>query len=198
MGKILLLGSFLLLGVICQVYGHGRLVDPPQRGSLWREPEYAWANPGHDRDDQELICGTRAVTDPYNGACGLCGDSFLDPKPRKHEIGGEYERGLIVRNYTAGQTVPIEVWIDVGHGGWHEFRLCPYSITGVESEECFDMYLLRFGSGRTREPVDRSQTLRTSVVLPAGLTCDRCVMQWHWYGEGSNQYYRNCMDVSIH
>lgn len=44
-----------------QVAGHGRVVDPPQRGSLWRLPEYAWANPGHQADDQELLCGGRDV-----------------------------------------------------------------------------------------------------------------------------------------
>ncbi len=60
-------------------------------------PEYAWANPGHQADDQELFCGGREVTDPYIGACGVCGDSILSPKPRNHEIGGQYDRGVITR-----------------------------------------------------------------------------------------------------
>ncbi|OXA48908.1 uncharacterized protein LOC110854985 [Folsomia candida] len=185
----------LILGVmgVGQVSSHGRVLNPPTRGSLWREPEYAWANPGHQADDQELLCGGRDVTDPYVGACGLCGDSLLDPRPRKHEIGGEFDRGLIVRNYTVGQTIPIEIVIAVDHRGWHEFRLCPYSETGVESEECFNRHLLRFGHGSTRELLNG----QTSVVLPAGVTCSRCVLQWSWFGEGSNQYYRNCMDISI-
>jgi hypothetical protein len=189
----------LLAGIaVSQIAGHGRVVDPPQRGSLWRFPEYQWANPGHDPDDQELLCGGTSVTDPYVGACGLCGDSLLDPKPRKHEIGGEYERGLITRNYTAGQTIPVDVFIAVNHEGWFEFRLCPYSNTGVESEECFNQHLLRFADGKTRYELPGQQEVRMQLVLPAGLTCDRCVLQWFWFGEGSNQYYRNCADVSIH
>jgi len=194
----LLLACLLVLGAYHQVSGHGRIVDPPTRGSLWRVPEYAWANPGHQADDQELLCGGRDVTDPYVGACGLCGDSILDAKPRKHEIGGEFERGLIVRNYTVGQTIPVELFVAVNHQGWHEFRLCPYSNTGVESEECFNQHLLQFGSGQTRENIPGQQQVNLQLRLPAGLRCDRCVLQWYWFGEGSNQHYRNCADISIH
>lgn len=55
-----LLAVFACLA-ISEIAGHGRLVDPPMRGSLWRWEEYAWANPGHQADDQELLCGGTSV-----------------------------------------------------------------------------------------------------------------------------------------
>ena len=100
--------KFLLLLVaatacITGIAGHARLNEPPSRGVLWRFPEYQWANPGHLADDHEAFCGSRGVTDDLIGKCGVCGDSYNDPRPRKHEIGGEFERGIIVRDYSAGQ-----------------------------------------------------------------------------------------------
>lgn len=80
---------------VVEINAHGRISDPVQRGSLWRHPEYEYANPGRQPDDYENFCGSRAVTDPFIGACGLCGDSILDPRPRKHEIGGGYTKFLI-------------------------------------------------------------------------------------------------------
>ncbi|OXA61453.1 uncharacterized protein LOC110841931 [Folsomia candida] len=181
---------------VVEINAHGRISDPVQRGSLWRHPEYEYANPGRQPDDYENFCGSRAVTDPFIGACGLCGDSILDPRPRKHEIGGEFERGIIVKTYNSGATIPVSVEIAAGHDGWYEFRLCDYSNTGVESEECFDNHLLRLADGSTRIK-NAGNSVTAQVVLPAGLTCTRCVLQWHWYGDGSKQYYRTCSDIAI-
>ena len=65
--KTICLFVLFLVTVVTQIAGHGRLVDPPQRGSLYRFPEYDWANPGHVADDNELICGTRAVSLQFFG-----------------------------------------------------------------------------------------------------------------------------------
>jgi hypothetical protein len=93
------------------------------------------------------------------------------------------------------QNIPVNIHFEVNHEGWHEFRLCPYSNTGVEDEACFNSNLLKFTDGTTRHLTSNGNS---DLILPAGLTCERCVLQWHWYGEGSNQYYRNCADISIH
>ena len=61
MVKLLVAALVLLAGQGFEVQGHGRVVVPPTRGSLWRIPEYAWANPGHQADDQELLCGGTSV-----------------------------------------------------------------------------------------------------------------------------------------
>ena len=155
---------------------HARVIDPPQRGSLWRFPEYAWANPGHQADDAALVCGDKQVTDPNNGACGVCGDSILDPVPRKHEIGGEYERGIVVRNYTVGQVISVTLDVVAGHRpGFMHFKLCPYSVTGSESHACFDQYPLLFADGSTQMTSEEvwAANDRMEVRLPALLRCER-------------------------
>ena len=55
------------------------------------------------RDSGDLSPPSQYQHDTYGGRCGICGDPFGDPKPRAHEIGGPYYKGILVRNYTAGQ-----------------------------------------------------------------------------------------------
>lgn len=57
MSKRILALTLFVVGCL----GHGRIDDPPHRGTLWRHPEYAWANPGHIADDTELHCGGEQV-----------------------------------------------------------------------------------------------------------------------------------------
>ncbi|OXA41386.1 uncharacterized protein LOC110860172 [Folsomia candida] len=198
MAKIL----FVLSLFIVACYGHGRVQEPPNRGYLWRLPEYQWANPGHIGDDTELHCGGEGITDPNINACGFCGDPITQARPRQHEIGGAHERGLIVRNYTVGQTIDVQIYWQALHGGWNEFRLCDYSGKGAESETCFRENLLRFSNGETRlwdidDATGDGGITHLQVQLPQGLRCDRCVMQWEWSAD-NGQFYRNCMDISIH
>ncbi|OXA47274.1 uncharacterized protein LOC110855721 [Folsomia candida] len=194
MSKRILALTLFVVGCL----GHGRIDDPPHRGTLWRHPEYAWANPGHIADDTELHCGGEQVSYPNINACGFCGDPITQALPRRHEIGGEHERGLIVRNYTVGQTVDVQIHWQAVHGGWHEFRLCDYSRTGYESETCFRANPLRFGDGSLRVyEIDRQGVTSLQIQLPQGLSCDRCVLQWEWAAE-NGQFYRNCADISIH
>jgi hypothetical protein len=58
------------------VQGHGRLLEPPNRSSLWRLPEFAKYNPTPNYDDNQLYCGGFAVQYQKNGGnCGPCGGS---------------------------------------------------------------------------------------------------------------------------
>ena len=74
-----------------------------------------------------------------NGKCGVCGDSWNDAVPRRHEIGGENDNNLIGKRYTPGQLIDIEVELTTNHKGYFELRLCPFNnpITS-ENQECFD------------------------------------------------------------
>jgi len=192
-----LLVVVIAVTLFSEISGHARLSNPPARNTLWRHEEYQWANPHKVPDDNELLCGGLSVTNQYVGACGLCGDNVQDPRPRKWETGGEYDRGIIVRNYGAGETIDVEVTVAAQHDGFFEFRLCPYSVTGVEDDACFLQYPLKFSDGKFRSDAhpDGPRTMR--VQLPAGVTCERCVLQFNWWGEGSNQFYKNCADISI-
>jgi hypothetical protein len=75
MGKGALLGLFVTLAVISLVSGHGRLLDPPSRSSLWRFGEFAHRNPPQNLDDNELFCGgfkaRKASTFIYMSMCDV-------------------------------------------------------------------------------------------------------------------------------
>ena len=100
----LLLAAVLLFGGSGRrrgvLAGGGRLLDPPGRGSLWRE-----GVPSHqDYDDHRLNCGGVAQQwRRWGGRCGSCGDGYGQPRPRPHELGGEFGEGIISRKYTQHQ-----------------------------------------------------------------------------------------------
>lgn len=52
------LGAFLFICIFNHVTGNGRLIEPRQRSSLWRNPEYL-QNPAVNRnyEDDKLNCG---------------------------------------------------------------------------------------------------------------------------------------------
>jgi len=58
MGKVWLpLGLTLLSVSISQVSGHGRLLWPPARGTVFRHAEFADLKPIPNYNDNELNCG---------------------------------------------------------------------------------------------------------------------------------------------
>jgi len=171
-------------------------------------------------NDNELYCGGFSVQWNQNdGKCGVCGDNFADPEPRAHEAGGKYGNGLIGRRYTMGQTIDIEIDISANHWGHFELKICP--VDGKKSlatQECFDKHpLVLADNPRSHQfyvPLDSPKITKFNyqVVLPYGLTCSQCVIQWTYYtgntwgvcangtegmGCGTQETFRNCADVQI-
>jgi len=212
MVPFLLLFPFLL-GL---VRGHGYLAEPPARNAMWR---YGFLNPVN-YNDNELYCGGFSVQWSQNGGkCGVCGDSFALEQPRTHEAGGKYGNGIIAQRYTMGQTIDIEIDISANHWGYFELKLCPTDKkTDIATQECFDKYPLALASDPTSHrfyvPLDSPKITKFNyqVELPYGLTCSHCVMQWTYYtgntwgvcnngtegmGCGTQEWFRNCADISI-
>lgn len=57
MQKVTILALFGLATVIACVNGHGRLIQPAGRATLWRFPEFRPYNPVPDYDDTQCFCG---------------------------------------------------------------------------------------------------------------------------------------------
>ena len=122
----------MILGLLAGgVSGHGRLMDPPGRGSVWR---FVDSNPlitpyssivNIDYTDQGLNCGGLSYQVSQGGKCGVCGDAFGDVEPRQHEDGGKYGKGIITAQYQPGQIITTSTQITAHHKGWVEFKLCP-------------------------------------------------------------------------
>ncbi|KAL4221525.1 hypothetical protein ACF0H5_019782 [Mactra antiquata] len=146
--------------------------------------------------------------------CGLCGDDYRDPVPRPNEWGGLYANPRVrTRYYEAGQIAEISIWNNLpGAPGFYEFRLCDEDDN--QSQACLNKHLLTIiDTNTTNMPVPQTQGLvMIHLQLPAGVTCDYCLLQWrfrkesiegcddnNWcgLGRGAQIEYYNCADVMI-
>ncbi|XP_060528858.1 uncharacterized protein LOC132703549 [Cylas formicarius] len=202
------------LHLVHHAAGHGRLMDPPARNSMWR---FGFPNPVN-YNDNELYCGGYSVQWAQNGGnCGLCGDAYHE-KPRPHEAGGRYANGIITRHYSVGQTVDVEVELTANHYGRFEIAICPNNNHKKEPElECFDKYPLRLTGTddvafQIPEDGVKKAVFRYQVTLPPYVTCTQCVLRWVYYtgnqwgmcsngttaqGCGQSETFVNCADVSV-
>lgn len=95
-----------LIAVVCtiaRVNGHGRLMNPPSRSSVWRIEEFESFEPPINYDDDSLYCGSIHQEGDPGANCGVCGDPASHEWPRDNENGGRYGKGIITGNYSAGQ-----------------------------------------------------------------------------------------------
>lgn len=178
-------GFLLVVGLTC-VWGHARMFEPPNRSSLWRFPEFEWANPEPNYVDDELWCENIKQYE-VDTRCGICGDPLQKPVPRENERGGRYGRNIIARNYTAGQSIPIEVDLHAPHGGYLKIQLCS---SESESENCFQD--LRLSNGMHHWPMklgDGAGIQSFNAELPGGVTCNLCTLRMHYRGA---QHWGDC------
>ncbi|XP_062605206.1 uncharacterized protein LOC134266995 [Saccostrea cucullata] len=194
--------------------GHGYLVEPPQRSSLWRR------GLGPDNfNDNALNCGGFKRQWTQNGGkCGICGDAYDLPPPRPNEDGGFYGRGFIIRTYRSGEDIEVVVNLTANHLGWMEFKLCPHDNTDQPvTQECLDKNVLPIvtenqGKGSvTRFYVGRQNLISLRIQLPTDFSCQKCVLQWKYnagnswgcgddgcgVGLGPQEQFYNCADISI-
>lgn len=187
--------------------------DPINRSSAWRkgfptEPNYT---------DNEHFCGGYGVQHNKNGGkCGECGDDYSLPRPRSNENGGIYGSGVIVQKYKEGSTIDVIVRLTASHLGYFEFNLCPLkTIKELETDECFNKYPLPLADGsgyKYRVTTSGKNDHTVKLVLPKGVTCDQCVIRWHYHtgntwnrcedgtgrvGCGPQETFRSCADVAI-
>jgi hypothetical protein len=216
---------FIIKSYYIVIESHGRLMDPPGRGSMWRfgfdvPPNY---------DDMSNYCGGIDVQWGKNhGKCGICGDGY-DDNPQEHEPGGKYATGIIGKTYVEGTRIQVVVEITANHLGYFEFRLCVNDEPMKKvAHECFDKNLLEVLNNEKQEtnplgtdnrsfkyfvPNTRNDNYTVELKLPDGVTCKQCVMQWRYhagnnYGksfsgstclgcdEKQEEFY-NCADISI-
>ncbi|XP_046418425.1 uncharacterized protein LOC124178807 isoform X1 [Neodiprion fabricii] len=193
------------------VLGHGRLIEPPSRASMWR---YGFNTP-HNYNDNELYCGGFSRQWNRNkGKCGICGDPWDVKPPRPNETGGKYGNSIIVRKYRTGSIIPVQVELTANHHGYFEFRLCPMAHAGTEvTDDCLDQHVLIEESGTPRYyPGPGNKIFESHYKLPDDVTCSQCVFQWRYVagnnwgkcdngteavGCGPQEEFRACADISI-
>ncbi|CAH1102586.1 unnamed protein product, partial [Psylliodes chrysocephalus] len=200
----------LVVYLVNGIFGHGMMLEPPGRSSIWRkfpslgEPNY---------NDNELFCGGAFVQNELNnGKCGVCGDPYDVPHPQPNENGGFYGRGIIVGYYEPGEVINVSVLLTANHLGYFTYSLCELQDPNApeSGEECFENLLLEDGSDI--HPVGpHDYRIENRVVLP-NKTCDRCVLRWTYRGGnswgvcsngeqrmgcGPQEHFRSCADIKI-
>lgn len=177
---------------------------------------YEFLDVPKDNSRIHMSCPHAQVQFSENGGrCGLCGDNWAKATPRPHELGGKYGQGVIVKSYTAGGLLPVSVQLTANHLGKFVFKLCNLDANaGVESDECFEQNALPLQDGSGEYALASSEPGWYNVVLqlPAGLRCERCVLQWtyvagnNWgycgngtgrLGCGPQEHFRSCSDIRI-
>ena len=171
----LILFCVLLLVEISIVQGHGRLMDPPSRNSMWRA---GFPNPPN-YNDNELNCGGFSYQwSVHGGKCGVCGDPY--GKTQKHVSPGKYANNIITRTYRIGQEVEVKVQITANHKGYFTFKIGDIG-RGPITEEKLNHILKIAGSGKTRYYLPKGSgagLFMVSLKLPQALSCKHCVLQW--------------------
>jgi len=211
-----MLKHILILAVaVVAVCGHGRLLDPPGRSTIWKDPDFSRLNLPANYNDNELFCGGYQVQYNANGGrCGICGDNYADPIPRANENHGTYGRGIISRNYNVGSVIASTIEITSNHLGYITFAVCPQNTDGSENPDTCQTLRLADGSGDKLDIGSTYGQIRVNLRLPEGLTCRQCTFQWTYvtgnswgycdeaktYGQlgcGDQEVFRGCADISI-
>nr|XP_032518737.1 uncharacterized protein LOC116771122 [Danaus plexippus plexippus] len=201
--NILLTFSLMVVSVV----GHGRVLQPPSRASMWRS---GFPTP-HNYDDDGLNCGGFYRQYTINkGKCGICGDAYDMKPPKSHELGGKYGQGIIVSNFEPEQIFTVTVEITAYHRGYWYFKICPNPKTNRQS--CFDKYPVELATGGTNFYPSKGGVYKVKYRLPKGLVCDHCVLQWRYVagnnwgfcgngtsglGCGNQETFGACSDISI-
>jgi len=206
------LAIVLLSFLVVNVHGHGRLIEPPSRSTMWR---YGFDTPPNYNDHESYCGGFTRQWQTNRGKCGICGDAWDEPQPRANEAGGRYGRGVITRKYRKGQSIKVRIELTANHMGHFEFRLCPNNNPAKPATQaCLDRYLLEqsSGVGPSYFPGPGNRVFETQYQLPNDLTCVQCVFQWRYIaannwgtcknrtskvGCGPQEEFRACSDVVI-
>jgi len=210
------------LNVSTPVEARGRMMDPPQRGSMFRA---GFTNvPANWNDMSENVCGMIKQQWDEEHNCGVCGDP-LDAEVKQHEPpSGKFATGTIGKVYESGQEVEVTIDITANHKGFFEFRLCANDEPmAVVNQTCFDEHMLPVLNGNESGlpiPTDSDLIFDASkngfkyflppqivkkykpvVQLPEGVKCNACIFQWRYRaGNASGKKQEeifNCADVQI-
>ena len=182
----------LLIYLLClpfTVHGHGYLKTPRSRNyvaymdGVWyggttttpaKESEPQSAN----RKAATATCGAISGRD-YDYPKNVFGDA-LAPKPQAC--------------YQPGQIIDLEVTLTAHHKGHYEFKMCPISPGVAPTQACFDANPLTFVTdikyGANLDPnyperayipdAAAGYTFSYKYMLPAGLSGDLVLLQWHY------------------
>jgi hypothetical protein len=203
------------------VSGHGALVRPRSRNKIASDigrfyDVHALRTAGSDLDGLEAydglpwpefnpgyhigearplsLCGTHPDSTNING-----GQPFnFNVNP------GNQHWGDVEAVYREGNQVTLTWEVSQNHNGYYSYRICNYvSDMQTITDDCFEQPMLKeVGTGREWIAIDHPTNgafynFTHVFQLPAGLTCERCVLVWRWDCMLTTEVWHNCADISI-
>ena len=186
------------------------MLDPASRNSVWR---YFPNRPKQYTDNQLNCGGFSAQWNKNNGKCGVCGDAYHRNDPLYVYPGKFAKDAFITKTYKEGQTIDVKIHITSNHQGFFRFSLGKLESRPVTQEQLKHVLLQPDGSNTWQLHSSSNGIYAIKLVLPRGLTCDHCVLQW-WWTVGNNwgcdencncevglakrqETFVNCADVKI-
>ncbi|KAF2276290.1 uncharacterized protein EI97DRAFT_474260 [Westerdykella ornata] len=105
-----------------------------------------------------------------------------------------------VQTWTAGQEVPVKIWLRIPHEGIANVSVVDAKKNQVVGD-MLKVWSKGYAPGRKEADVPIEQR-EFSVTVPEGLeercvTAGDCVLQWWWFGTGAKQTYESCVDFKI-
>ncbi|KAK0181807.1 hypothetical protein PV327_000004 [Microctonus hyperodae] len=197
---------------ISEIFGHGMLIEPVNRGSAWKK---GFKTPINYDDDGNYCGGHTAHFIVNKGKCGVCGDNYSVKQPRANENGGVYGTGTIVQTYIEGQQLQAIVQLTTNHWGTFDFALCPLeNMNDMETEECFAKHPIKLADGERKYTIKsgRNGIFKINLILPKGVSCNHCSLRWNYrvanswgicedgheaMGCGAQETFRTCSDIRI-
>jgi hypothetical protein len=180
-----------ILSIAPAVHAHGYLQSPRSRQFVAFQDGRDWG--GDQNTPQKEYEPWSANKKAPGETCGTIGGRNYDFP--KNALGGALAPRVQVA-YNCGQQIDVDVRITAHHKGHFVLKACPISPGQTASQACFDRYRLRFisGQGANFDPnyPDRAYlppyqggntqgwTYRYRFQLPAGLSGDLVLLQWHY------------------
>ena len=201
---------FVAANLIALVLGHGMMFEPASRNSAWR----FFPNRPKQYTDNELNCGGfSAQWNKNKGRCGVCGDAYHNKNPLYVYPGKFAKDDFITRTYKEGQTIKVAIKITSNHQGFFRFSVGKLVKRPITQEQLTYVLLQPDGSNTWQLHSSGNGLFHIKLVLPKGMTCDHCVLQWWWtvgnnwgcdddgncgVGLGKKQEtFVNCADIKI-
>ncbi|PSN72193.1 hypothetical protein BS50DRAFT_485030 [Corynespora cassiicola Philippines] len=185
-----------LLALLPSALGHGLITSPPSRPAgdalVQNCGQGVTTNIKQDNTSYvEALPKLAAADKAYNPAkCNLwlCkGLQFAD-------------NAANVQTWSAGQVVPVKVWVRIPHEGVANVSIVDTKANKVVGD-MLKVWTKGYAPGRSEKDVPLEQR-EFSVTVPEGLeekcaVAGDCVLQWWWFGTGAKQTYESCVDFAI-
>lgn len=127
--------------------------------------------------------------------------------PIRNNVCGDFQQDDLQVTWQSGSVVDVEVRYILNHAGSYQFRLC---LDGSDTDECFNEMPLKFEDGqdwhwvdsdwlpmRMPPPSGYGKDMKDRIVIPDGVECDHCTLNWRWDTALEASVFSNCADVAI-